>query len=71
MEMHFLLFCDYIFLYRMLEVGTLAYSDDPDVLQHCAALHLGMHYLINLKQPSGQKYVVFRKITTDDPFKNT
>ena len=41
------------FMNRKLETGTLANSDDPDELQHCGALHLGMHCLLNLKQPSG------------------
>ena len=31
---------------------TLANSDDPDEMQHNAAFHQGLHYLLTLKQPS-------------------
>ena len=32
---------------------NLAYSEDPDEMQHNAAFHQGLHCLIRLKQPSG------------------
>ena len=35
-------------------MGTLANSEDPDEMQHDAAFHQGLHYLLRLKQsPSG------------------
>ena len=30
---------------------TLANSEDPDGMQHNAAFHQGLHYLLSLKQP--------------------
>ena len=33
-------------------MGTLANSEDPEEMQHNAAFHQGLHYLLNLKQPS-------------------
>ena len=34
-------------------MGTLANSEDPDEMQHNAAFHQGLHYLLRLKQPLG------------------
>ena len=34
-------------------MGTLANSEYPDEMQHNAAFHQGLHYLVRLKQPSG------------------
>ena len=34
-------------------MGTLANSEDPDEMQHNAAFHQGLHYLLRLKQLSG------------------
>ena len=34
-------------------MGTLENSEDPDVMQHNAAFHQGLHCLLRLKQPSG------------------
>ena len=33
-------------------MGTLANSEDPDEMQHSAAFHQGLHYLLRLKRPS-------------------
>ena len=35
------------------KTGTLAYSVDPEEMQHNAAFHQGLHCLLWLKQPSG------------------
>ena len=34
-------------------MGTLANSEDPDEMQHDAALHQGLHCLLRLTQSSG------------------
>ena len=34
-------------------MGTLANSEDSDEMQHNAAFHPGLHFLLRLKQPSG------------------
>ena len=34
-------------------MGTLANSEDQGEMQHNAAFHQGLHYLLRLKQPSG------------------
>ena len=34
-------------------MGILANSEDPDEMLHNAAFHQGLHYLLQLKQPSG------------------
>ena len=34
-------------------MGTLSNSEDPDEMQHNAAFHQGLHYLLRFKQPSG------------------
>ena len=34
-------------------MGTMANIEDPDEMQHYAAFHQGLHYLLSLKQPSG------------------
>ena len=34
-------------------MGTLANSEDPDEMQHYAAFHQGLPYLLILEQPSG------------------
>ena len=36
-------------------MGTLANSKDPDEMQHNAAFHQGLHYLLRLKQSLGTK----------------
>ena len=30
-------------------MGTFAFSEDPDEMQHYAAFHLGLHYLLRFK----------------------
>ena len=37
---------------RIVIIGTLANSEDPDEMQHNAAFHQGLHCLLRLKQPS-------------------
>ena len=34
-------------------MGTSANSEDPDEMQHYAALHQGLHCLLRFRQPSG------------------
>ena len=34
-------------------LDTLVNGEDPDEMQHNAAFHQGLHYLLKLKQPSG------------------
>ena len=34
-------------------MGALANSADPDEMQHNAAFHQVLHWLLRLKQPSG------------------
>ena len=34
-------------------MGSFAYSEDPDEMQHNAAFHLDLHCLLILKQSSG------------------
>ena len=36
-------------------MGTLAYCEDPDEMQHQAACNQGMYCLLGLKQLQGQK----------------
>ena len=36
-------------------MGTLANSEDPDEMPHCAAFHQDLHCLPRQKQPSGTK----------------
>ena len=52
-------------------MGTLANSEDPDEMQHYAAFHQGLHYLLRLKQPSGTKTPGNLENSTCDPFKYT
>ena len=35
------------------KMGTLANSEDPDEMQHNAAFHQGLHYLLGFKYSSG------------------
>ena len=39
-------------------MGTLASSEDPDEMQHIAALHQGLHFLLWLKEPSGTDHII-------------
>ena len=34
-------------------MGTVTNSEDPQEIQHNAAFHQGLHYLLRFKQPSG------------------
>ena len=52
-------------------MGTLANSEDPDEMQHNAAFHLGLHYLLGLKQPSGTEINHDLENFTCDPLKYT
>ena len=36
-------------------MGTLANSEDPDEMQHDAAFHQVLHYLLRLNKPSGKE----------------
>ena len=36
-------------------MGTLTNSEDPDEMQHNAAFHQSLQYLLRLKQPSGNE----------------
>ena len=44
-------------------MGTLANSEDPDEMQHNAAFHQVLHFLLGLglKQPSGSEIVIIIK----------
>ena len=48
---------------------SLAYSEDPDEMQHNAVFHQGLHCLPRLKQPSGKCKHNSLKFFTFDPFK--
>ena len=39
-------------------MDTLADSEDSNEMQHNAALHLGLHCLLRLTQPSRIKYII-------------
>ena len=48
-------------------MGILANSEDPDEMQHYAAFHQGLHYLLLLKQPSGTEIHHNLENSTCDP----
>ena len=50
-------------------MGTLANSEDPDEMQHNAAFHQGLHYLLRLKQPSRTEIHHNSETSTCDPLK--
>ena len=50
-------------------MGTLANSEDPDEMQHSAALHQGLHCLLRLQQPSGTEIQNNLETSTCDPIK--
>ena len=52
-------------------MGTMANSEDPDEMQHNAAVHPGLHCLLSLKQPSGTEMHHYIEHSTCDPLKNT
>ena len=54
-------------------MGTLANSEDPDKMQHNAALHQGLHCLLRLKQASGTDAIIIHYLekSTFDPLKYT
>ena len=52
-------------------MGTLANSDDPDEMQHNAAFHQSLHYLLRLKQSSGTEIHHNLENFTCDPLKYT
>ena len=39
-------------------MGTMTNSEDPDEIQHNAAFHQGLYYLLRLKQPSGTECII-------------
>ena len=41
--------------------GTLANSEEPNAMQHDAALHQGLHWLLGIKQNSGKNTAWFRQ----------
>ena len=45
-------------------MGTLAYSEDPDEMQHKAAFHPGLHCLLTLIQPSETEIHLNLEIST-------
>ena len=50
-------------------MGTLAYSEDPDEMQHDAAFHLGLYCLPRLKQYKGTEIHQNLKTSTCYPLK--
>ena len=52
-------------------MGTLAKSEDPDEMQHYAAFHQGLHYLLRLKQPLETEIYHNIENTTCDTLKYT
>ena len=52
-------------------MGTLAYSDDPDEMQHNAAFHQGLQCLLILEQSSGTEIQHNLEKSTCDPLKYT
>ena len=51
------------------KTGTLANSEDPDETQHNAAFHMGLHFLLRLKQPSETDIHNKLETSTCNPFK--
>ena len=52
-------------------MGTLTKSEDPDEMQHYAAIHQGLHCLLRLKQSSWTEIHHNLVISTCDPLKHT
>ena len=50
-------------------MGTLANNEDPDEMQHKAALYLGLHCFLRLKQSSGTEIDHNKETSTCDPLK--
>ena len=48
-------------------MGSLAYSEDPDEMQHDAAFHQGLHCLLRLKLPPGTEKHYNLETSTCDP----
>ena len=46
---------------------TLANSEDPDEMPHCAAFHQGLHYLLTQSGSSKREKQYFLEIITCDP----
>ena len=44
-------------------MSTLENSEGPDEMQHNAAFHQGIHCFLNLKQPSGKKYIIIKTVS--------
>ena len=51
---------------RIVIIGTLANSEDPDEMQHNAAFHQGLHCLLRLKQPSVTEIHVHHNIENSE-----
>ena len=49
------------------QMGTSANSEDPDEMQHYAAFHQRLHFLLRFKQSLGQKYIIIWKILPVTP----
>ena len=52
-------------------MSTLTNSEYPDEMQHNAAFHQGLHYLLRLKQPSWTEKHHDLENSTCDPLKYT
>ena len=50
-------------------MGTLANSEDTDEMQHTAAFHKFLHFLLRFKQPSGTEIHHDIENSTCDPLK--
>ena len=62
--------CNFNSLYtRNPETGTLTNSEDQDEMQHNAAFHQGLHFLLRLKQPAGTVIRHNLENSTCDPLK--